>query len=113
MRFFSKIRPTLIIGLLISLLVASLVMVTGDRINAATPTDVVPVSASALVEGVRKTVLNNGLTVLTKEVHTAPVVSVQVWYRVGSRNEKPGVNGLSHQLEHLQFKGTSDRQTSP
>lgn len=58
---------------------------------------------------VRKTVLENGLTILTKEVHTAPVVTVQVWYKVGSRNEEPGVNGIAHQLEHLMFKGTISR----
>lgn len=63
----------------------------------------------SLTAGVRKTVLDNGLTVLTKEVHTAPVVSVQVWYRVGSRNEAPGVSGIAHQLEHLMFKGTQSR----
>lgn len=63
----------------------------------------------ALTAGVQKTVLNNGLTVLTKEVKTAPVVTVQVWYRIGSRNEAPGVNGIAHQLEHLMFKGTKDR----
>jgi zinc protease len=63
----------------------------------------------ALTEDVRKTVLDNGLIVLTKEVHTAPVVTVQVWYKVGSRNEAPGVNGIAHQLEHMLFKGTSDR----
>ncbi len=64
---------------------------------------------TGLTEGTTKTVLGNGLTVLLKEVHTAPVASVQVWYRVGSRNEKPGITGISHQLEHLLFKGTKDR----
>ena len=64
---------------------------------------------STLTENVRKTVLDNGLTVLTKEVHTAPVVTVQVWYKVGSRNEEPGVNGIAHQLEHMMFKGTRNR----
>jgi len=63
----------------------------------------------SLTKDVRKTVLDNGLTVLTKEVHTAPVVTVQVWYRVGSRNEALGLNGIAHQLEHLMFKGTADR----
>ncbi|MEX0271004.1 M16 family metallopeptidase [Leptolyngbyaceae cyanobacterium UHCC 1019] len=63
----------------------------------------------SLTAGVRKTVLDNGLTVLTKEVHTSPVVSVQVWYRIGSRDELPGVNGIAHQLEHLMFKGTQSR----
>ncbi len=62
-----------------------------------------------LTEGVTKTVLKNGLTVLTKEINTVPVVTVQVWYRVGSRNEKPGITGISHQLEHLMFKGTKER----
>ncbi|BDI15354.1 peptidase M16 [Nostoc cf. commune SO-36] len=64
---------------------------------------------STLTQNVRKTVLENGLTILTKEVHTAPVVTVQVWYKVGSRNEEPGVNGIAHQLEHMMFKGTSNR----
>ncbi|MBW4614481.1 MAG: insulinase family protein [Desmonostoc vinosum HA7617-LM4] len=64
---------------------------------------------SKVSDNVRKTVLENGLTVLTKEVHTAPVVTVQVWYKVGSRNEEPGVNGIAHQLEHMMFKGTKDR----
>ncbi len=62
-----------------------------------------------VAENVRKTTLKNGLTVITKEVHTAPVVSVQVWYKVGTRNEKQGVNGIAHQLEHMMFKGTKSR----
>ncbi|MBN8562519.1 MAG: insulinase family protein [Leptolyngbya sp. UWPOB_LEPTO1] len=65
--------------------------------------------AMTTTDEVRKTVLDNGLTVLTKEVPTAPVVTVQVWYRIGSRDEATGVNGIAHQLEHLMFKGTSDR----
>jgi zinc protease len=50
--------------------------------------------------------LPNGLEVLTKEVHSAPVVSFQVYYRVGSRNEHTGITGCSHLLEHMMFKGT-------
>jgi zinc protease len=69
-----------------------------------------PVPAPAtLTANVKKTVLANGLTVLTKEVRSAPVVTVQVWYNIGSRNEAPGVNGIAHQLEHMLFKGTKDR----
>lgn len=64
---------------------------------------------TSLSEGVVKTVLDNGLTVLTKEVRTAPVATVQVWYRVGSRNERPGITGISHKVEHLLFKGTKSR----
>jgi zinc protease len=77
-------------------------------ISQKTATSTSP-STPSLTQGVRKTVLSNGLTVLTKEVNTLPVVTVQVWYRVGSRNEAPGVNGIAHQLEHLMFKGTKER----
>lgn len=55
---------------------------------------------------VTKTRLANGLTVLLKEVHTAPLISFWVWYRVGSRNELPGQTGISHWVEHMMFKGT-------
>jgi zinc protease len=55
---------------------------------------------------VYKTRLKNGLIVLLKEVHTAPVISWWVWYRVGSRHERPGHTGVSHWVEHMLFKGT-------
>src|SRR4051812_6496831 len=48
----------------------------------------------------------NGLTLITKEVHSAPVVSFWVWYRVGARNEHEGITGVSHWVEHMMFKGT-------
>ena len=50
--------------------------------------------------------LQNGLKVLIQEVHTAPLVSVWCWYRVGSRDEAPGQTGASHWVEHMNFKGT-------
>ena len=50
--------------------------------------------------------LDNGLRVLLLEDHRNPIVSFQVWYRVGSRNERPGASGIAHFLEHLMFKGT-------
>lgn len=55
---------------------------------------------------ITKTKLSNGLLVLLKEIHTAPLISNWIWYRVGSRNERPGITGISHWVEHLQFKGT-------
>jgi zinc protease len=55
-----------------------------------------------------KTQLSNGLVVLLKEIHSAPIISHWVWYRVGSRNELPGITGVSHWVEHMQFKGTSE-----
>ncbi|MGD1874195.1 MAG: M16 family metallopeptidase [Mastigocoleus sp.] len=64
---------------------------------------------SSVADNVEKTVLDNGLTVLIKQVDVAPVVTVQMWYKVGSRNEEPGINGISHQLEHMMFNGTKDR----
>jgi zinc protease len=64
-----------------------------------------------VTENVHKTVLDNGLTVLIKEVNTVPIVSVQVWYKFGSRHEEPGDNGIAHQLEHMMFKGTQSRPT--
>ncbi len=51
--------------------------------------------------------LDNGLRILLLEDHRSPVVSFQVWYRVGSRNELPGATGTAHLLEHMMFKGTS------
>lgn len=100
MRLFLKFRPSILIGLFLSFLLSGVLLPA--NFASAVPAD-------SLTQGVRKTVLANGLTVLTKEVHTAPVVSAQVWYKVGSRNEKAGENGISHQLEHLMFKGTAAR----
>lgn len=61
---------------------------------------------SFITRDVQKTVLANGLTVLTKELHNKAVVATMVWYRVGSRNEELGQTGKSHFLEHMLFKGT-------
>ncbi len=52
--------------------------------------------------------LNNGLKLVVKEDHRAPVVLSQIWYGVGSANEHSGITGLSHVLEHMMFKGTPD-----
>lgn len=79
------------------------------RINGGTRGSSGQPAPAMLSQGVSKTVLSNGMTVFTKEVDTAPVVTVQVWYRVGSLDESPGINGIAHQLEHLMFKGTQDR----
>jgi zinc protease len=55
---------------------------------------------------VRTAHLDNGLKLLVKELHTAPLVSVWCWYRVGSGDEQPGCTGVSHWVEHMNFKGT-------
>jgi len=55
---------------------------------------------------VSKFQLDNGMKILVKEDHRAPVAVQQVWYRVGSNYEYGGISGLSHMLEHMMFKGT-------
>lgn len=54
---------------------------------------------------VEKFSLENGLTVLLHRDSTIPIVSFHTWYRVGSRNEHPGITGSAHMLEHMMFKG--------
>lgn len=55
---------------------------------------------------VLKKTLDNGLNVIIKEMHHAPVATFWMWYKVGSRNEIPGITGVSHWVEHMQFKGS-------
>jgi zinc protease len=56
----------------------------------------------------RTTILDNGLRVLILEEHTAPLASVWCWYKVGSKDESPGLTGVSHWVEHMNFKGTEN-----
>jgi zinc protease len=65
-----------------------------------------PLPEAGLRERVFETILPNGLKVILLEDHKAPLITFQVWYRVGSRNETWGKTGLSHVLEHMMFKGT-------
>ena len=60
---------------------------------------------------VHETTLSNGMKVLVKEDHHAPVVVSQVWYKVGSSYEDNGITGVSHVLEHMMFKGTEKHAT--
>ncbi len=56
--------------------------------------------------GIEEHFLANGMRVLTWEDHSAPVVTLQVAYHVGSVNERPGITGISHLFEHMMFKGS-------
>ncbi len=56
---------------------------------------------------IAKKVLSNGMTILVREVHTIPKVSVQLWYNVGSKDEGTGERGIAHLIEHMIFKGTA------
>lgn len=62
----------------------------------------------AAAEDVTSFRLDNGLEVVVIEDHRAPVVVHMVWYRAGAADEKPGLSGVAHFLEHLMFKGTDD-----
>lgn len=55
---------------------------------------------------VTQVTLKNGMKVMLKEIHTAPIISSWVWYKVGSRDEPTGKTGISHWTEHMMFKGT-------
>ena len=61
------------------------------------------------MNSVHEAQLENGLKVIIDPSHAAPVVTAWVWYRVGSRNERPGITGISHWVEHMTFKGTPKR----
>ncbi len=56
----------------------------------------------------QKFVLQNGLTLIVHEDHKAPIVALNVWYHVGSKNEKLGKTGFAHLFEHLMFQGTEN-----
>jgi zinc protease len=60
----------------------------------------------------QKIVLDNGLTLLVHEDHKAPIVAVNLWYHVGSKNEKPGKTGFAHLFEHLMFGGSEHAKDS-
>ena len=56
----------------------------------------------------KMTTLPNGLTVVLLEDHSTPIVHLQLWYHVGSKNEKPGRTGFAHLFEHMMFKGSKN-----
>src|SRR5438128_11777494 len=56
----------------------------------------------------KETKLKNGLRVITVEDHSAPVISIDITYNVGSRNERPGRTGFAHLFEHMMFKGSAN-----
>ena len=61
-----------------------------------------------MAPSLRSVALDNGLRVLVREEHTAPLASVWCWYKVGSKDERPGQTGVSHWVEHMNFKGTTN-----
>lgn len=82
-------------------------LLSGGLLAACSTTAPNPTSSTA--GGPRREVLPNGLVLITQEHRAADVVAVQMWVRVGGRDETAGELGLSHYLEHMLFKGTPTR----
>jgi zinc protease len=80
---------------------ATIALIAVALVTGAPPPPVEPASE------VTAATLDNGLRVLLLEDHRSPIVTVQMWYRVGSRNEARGATGIAHFLEHLMFRGTA------
>jgi zinc protease len=82
---------------------------TPARSRAVPPqraTRVAEAAPPAIVIPYQRFVLKNGLTLLAHEDHKAPIVAVNIWYHVGSKNERPGRTGFAHLFEHLMFNGS-------
>ncbi len=87
-------------------MILSLLLATSMSAAAAAPSAAVDIPIPDIPY--TKFVLKNGLTVLVHEDHKAPVVGVNTWYHVGSKNEKPGKTGFAHLFEHLMFSGSAN-----
>lgn len=77
-------------------------------LHAATPAAQVPFQRSTYALKQQKFVLKNGLTLIVHEDHSVPVVAVNLWYHVGSRNEQRGKTGFAHLFEHFFFNGSEN-----
>jgi len=91
------------IRIIFGIIFASILLLVPISIFASEVTSV----RTFLSHGVKEYRLDNGLKVIIIEEHKAPIATFQVWYRVGSKDEPIGKSGLSHLLEHMMFKGTS------
>ena len=65
-------------------------------------------TAEQIKLGLKEHRLKNGLRLIVNEDHSSPIISVQLWYNVGSINERPGITGISHLFEHMMFKGSKN-----
>ena len=81
-------------------------LVAAALVGVATP--IAAQSAPEIDIPFQKFVLDNGLTLIVHEDHKAPIVAVNVWYHVGSKNEEPGRTGFAHLFEHLMFNGSEN-----
>ena len=96
-------HPKLALGLLAGGAISLSLLPSAQAQNDAKP----PAAAITVPRlDYKETTLSNGLKVVTLEDHRAPVVTLQVWYHVGSKDEAPGKAGFAHLFEHLMFKGS-------
>ena len=109
----NRSASVMILFAVVLMLFGSVISAGAQEKPAATP----PKPAPAAAKGVdipipdipyTKFVLDNGLTVLVHEDHKAPIVAVNTWYHVGSKNEKLGKTGFAHLFEHLMFSGSDN-----
>src|SRR5574340_1576377 len=90
---------------ILTFLAIFLAMASSPKVAVAAPADAARIPEVPDIPYV-KTVLPNGLTLIVHEDHKAPIVAVNVWYHVGSKNERPGKTGFAHLFEHLMFNGS-------
>ncbi len=86
----------------------ALMILLAASLGAAAATKPAPSTLPAVDIPYTKYVLDNGLTLIVHEDHKAPVVAVNIWYHVGSKDERPGRTGFAHLFEHLMFNGSEN-----
>ena len=64
------------------------------------------ITVAQISDNVQVSTLKNGMKILVQEDHTIPTVALYFFYRVGSRDERPGITGISHFFEHMMFNGS-------
>jgi predicted Zn-dependent peptidase len=101
MRLTSRVALAAVLALVAALPAAAAARAKKPAVPAAAA------PASVRLE-VQRHVLSNGLVVLLHEDHTVPALTFWQWYRVGSRNERPGITGISHYFEHMMFNGSKN-----
>ena len=106
-RLSSSASEVLVPARFVSLLLSTLLATVSSTapLQAQAPQ---PAAQTRLEIPYQRFVLPNGLTLIVHEDHKAPIVAVNVWYHVGSKNEKPGRTGFAHLFEHLMFNGTEN-----
>ena len=93
---------------LLSMTAASLFLLLAAGCQTQAARQSAPAPSAEIKIPYTKHILPNGLTVVLHEDHKAPIVSVNVWYHVGSKDEKPGKTGFAHLFEHLMFQGSEN-----